>query len=37
LADDGRRKQMSTAAREFARQERFTDRAAELANLLSRK
>ncbi|MCU1335857.1 MAG: hypothetical protein JWO19_1438, partial [Bryobacterales bacterium] len=37
LADDARRKQMGAAAREFAGQERFADRAAELAKLLSRK
>lgn len=36
LADDGRRKQMSSAARQFARHQRFSDRAAELANVLSR-
>lgn len=35
LSDDGRRKQMSSAAREFARSERFSDQAAELANLLA--
>jgi glycosyltransferase involved in cell wall biosynthesis len=35
LANEGRRKQMSSAAREFARRERFSDRAAELANLLA--
>jgi len=35
LADDGRRKQLSTAARKFARGQRFEDRAAELANLLA--
>jgi glycosyltransferase involved in cell wall biosynthesis len=34
LPDDRRRKQMSTAAREFARRERFSDRAAELAKLI---
>ena len=33
LADDGRRKQMSSAARQFARHQRFSDRAAELANV----
>jgi glycosyltransferase involved in cell wall biosynthesis len=36
LDDDGRRKQMCIAARDFARGERFTDRAAELAKLISR-
>jgi glycosyltransferase involved in cell wall biosynthesis len=35
LADAGRRKQMSSAAREFARSQRFSDRAAELATLLT--
>jgi glycosyltransferase involved in cell wall biosynthesis len=35
LADDERRKQMGTAAREFARGQRFEDRAAELANRLA--
>ena len=35
LADDGRRKQMSSAALEFARGQRFSDRAAELANLFA--
>lgn len=35
LSDDVRRKQMGAAAREFARSERFADRAAELANLLA--
>jgi glycosyltransferase involved in cell wall biosynthesis len=34
LLDQGRRKRMSIAAREFARQERFSDRAAELAKLI---
>ena len=34
LLDDARRKRMSNAAREFARQERFSDRAAELAKLI---
>ena len=34
LADDGRRKHMGSAAQEFARRERFSDRAAELAMLL---
>jgi glycosyltransferase involved in cell wall biosynthesis len=36
LGDAGRRKQMGTAGREFARSQRFTDRAAELANVLGR-
>jgi glycosyltransferase involved in cell wall biosynthesis len=35
LADEGRRKRMSTAAREFARGQRFEDRAAVLANLIA--
>jgi len=35
LGDDGRRNQMGTAAREFARGQRFADRAAELANLIA--
>jgi glycosyltransferase involved in cell wall biosynthesis len=35
LADEGRRKQMSKAAREFARSQRFSDRAAELADLIA--
>jgi glycosyltransferase involved in cell wall biosynthesis len=35
LADDGRRKQMSTAARAFARSQRFEDRAAELADIIA--
>jgi len=35
LADDERRKQLGTAARKFARGQRFEDRAAELANLLA--
>jgi glycosyltransferase involved in cell wall biosynthesis len=35
LADDARRKQMSMSAREFARSERFSDRAAELADLIA--
>ena len=35
LLDEKRRKQMSAAAREFARGERFADRAAELAKLLA--
>jgi glycosyltransferase involved in cell wall biosynthesis len=35
LDDDGRRKQLGTAAREFARGQRFEDRAAELASLLA--
>ena len=35
LADDGRRKQMSLAARAYARSQRFADRAAELSNLLA--
>ena len=35
LADEGLRKRMSSAAREFARRERFQDRAAELAALLA--
>ena len=35
LADEGRRKQMGTAARKFARGQRFEDRAAELAGLLT--
>ncbi len=34
LLDEGRRKQMSSAARAFARQNRFEDRAAELARLI---
>jgi glycosyltransferase involved in cell wall biosynthesis len=34
LADNGRREQMSWAAREFARAQRFSDRAAELANII---
>ena len=34
LMDDARRKRMSTAAREFARLEKFSDRAAELAKLI---
>jgi glycosyltransferase involved in cell wall biosynthesis len=34
LLDEALRKRMSNAAREFARQERFSDRAAELANLI---
>jgi len=34
LLDDRRRKRMSTAAREFARKERFSDRAADLARLI---
>jgi len=34
LADEGRREQMGSAAREFARAQRFEDRAAELAHLL---
>ncbi len=34
LADDAGRKRMGEAARTFARQERFSDRAAELARLL---
>lgn len=37
LADDGCRKQMGLAAQEFARSQRFSDRAAELAKLISRK
>jgi glycosyltransferase involved in cell wall biosynthesis len=37
LADDGRRKQMSMAARAFAREQRFEDRAPELAKLISRE
>lgn len=35
LADENRRKQMGRAAREFARSERFSDRAAELARLIA--
>ena len=35
LADEGRRKQMGTAAREFARSQRFSDRAAELADIIA--
>jgi glycosyltransferase involved in cell wall biosynthesis len=35
LLDEGRRKQMSTAAREFARSQRFSDRAAELADIIA--
>jgi glycosyltransferase involved in cell wall biosynthesis len=35
LADDGRRKQMSSAARGFARSQRFSDRAAELADIIA--
>lgn len=35
LADDGRRKQMGTAAREFALSQRFSDRAAELADIIA--
>jgi glycosyltransferase involved in cell wall biosynthesis len=35
LADEGIRKTMAAAAREFARGERFTDRAAELAELIA--
>jgi glycosyltransferase involved in cell wall biosynthesis len=35
LADDGGRKQMSVAAREFARSQRFSDRAAELADTIA--
>jgi glycosyltransferase involved in cell wall biosynthesis len=35
LADDGRRRQMSSAAREFARSQRFSDRAAELADIIA--
>ena len=34
LLDDRRRNRMSTAAREFARKERFSDRAADLARLI---
>jgi glycosyltransferase involved in cell wall biosynthesis len=34
LSDEGRRKQMSTAAKEFAQRERFSDRAAELAKII---
>jgi glycosyltransferase involved in cell wall biosynthesis len=34
LLDDARRKRMSTAAREFARSQQFSDRAAELADLI---
>jgi glycosyltransferase involved in cell wall biosynthesis len=37
LADDRRREQMSLAAREFARSQRFSDRAEELAKLISRE
>lgn len=37
LADESRRKQMGEAAREFAGSERFSDRAAELARLISRE
>ena len=35
LADDGLRKQMSSAAREFACSQRFSDRAAELADIIA--
>jgi glycosyltransferase involved in cell wall biosynthesis len=35
LADESRRKQMGTAARDFARSQRFSDRAAELADLIA--
>jgi glycosyltransferase involved in cell wall biosynthesis len=35
LADEGRRTQMGAAAREFAQRERFSDRAAELANIIA--
>ncbi len=35
LPDENRRKQMGAAAREFGRSERFSDRAAELANLIA--
>jgi glycosyltransferase involved in cell wall biosynthesis len=35
LADDGGRKQMSVAAREFACSQRFSDRAAELADTIA--
>ena len=34
LLDDARRKRMSREAREFARREQFSDRAAELAKLI---
>jgi glycosyltransferase involved in cell wall biosynthesis len=37
LSHEERRKGMGAAAREFARAERFSDRAAELANLLRRE
>jgi glycosyltransferase involved in cell wall biosynthesis len=37
LTNESLRKQMGEVARRFARGERFTDRAAELANLISRK
>jgi glycosyltransferase involved in cell wall biosynthesis len=37
LADEERRKTMGAAAREFARSQRFSDRAAELAKLVSRE
>jgi len=35
LADEGGRKEMSTAAREFARSQQFSDRAAELAAIIA--
>jgi len=35
LADQGRLKQMGTAAQEFARSQRFSDRAAELADIIA--
>ena len=35
LADDERRKQMSAAARAFARSQRFSERAAELADIIA--
>ncbi len=35
LLDEGRRKQMGSAARDFARSQRFSDRAAELADIIA--
>jgi len=35
LADEGRREQMGSAVREFARAQRFEDRAADLASLIA--
>jgi len=37
LADEARRKQMGASAREFARSQRFSDRAAELANIIAER